>query len=146
LTNVHSYVTIVTLKDIGRSKNEVEHRTADITFVTTASSAISKLQYNEFDKIYLDHNLVTKTHCVSGKGSGYEVAEWIATNLDYKPRIVIHSMNYLGAIKMQGVLEHSGFSPKIDPFYGDMYGDIYDWNYQDDRYLKNYPWVSGEWE
>ena len=88
----------------------------EIFYVETASEAIEVLREIQFDSIFLDHDLGGEYFVPSGDDTGYEVAEWIAENLDYKPIIVIHSMNPVGAVKMKDKLSGCGLNPILYPF------------------------------
>lgn len=88
----------------------------DITYVETAKEAIDALTYQDFDSIFLDHDLGGTYFVPSGDGTGYEVAEWIAKNLTYKPIIIIHSMNPSGGVNMHHKLQDNGFKSVLCPF------------------------------
>ena len=88
----------------------------EITYVETAKEAIDQLIYNDFDSIFLDHDLGGQIYQESIDGSGWEVAKYIADNLSYKPIIIIHSMNPAGAVRMCHVLGDSGFKAVLAPF------------------------------
>lgn len=79
--------------------------------VTTSKEAIDKLKENEYQIVYLDHDLGGMTHCTSGENTGYEVAKFIST-METRPRnIVIHSFNTVGAKNMMSLLPESIYSP-----------------------------------
>lgn len=88
----------------------------DIVYVETAKEAIEALQYQDFDSIFLDHDLGGEYYQPSVEGTGWEVAKYIAENLTYKPIIIIHSMNSAGGIRMYHVLADAGFKSVLSPF------------------------------
>ena len=90
--------------------------TTDISFVETAEDAIEKLSYCDYDAIFLDHDLGGEYFVKSGDGTGYEVAEWICDNIQYKPIIIIHSMNPIGGANMHRKLHSHGFRSVLQPF------------------------------
>lgn len=88
----------------------------EVFYVETASDAIDVLSKIQFDSIFLDHDLGGTYFAPSGDDTGYEVAEWISENIEYKPIIIIHSMNPVGAVKMKDKLSGCGFNPILYPF------------------------------
>lgn len=81
----------------------------------TVDEAIRALKIHRFDCIMLDHDLGGKSFVKSGgpEPTGYDVAVWIRSNLDYKPEIYIHSMNPAGAKLMQSVIPWAELAPGI---------------------------------
>ena len=61
----------------------------------TAQECIDALENrSKFDICFLDHDLGGQVFVKSGKGTGYEVAEWLRDNPEKQPdRIIIHSLN-----------------------------------------------------
>ena len=88
----------------------------EITYASTVEVAIDALKKEKFDCIFLDHDLGGQYFVPSGKNTGYEIAEWIGNNMDYKPIIIIHSMNPIGGVNMHRILQETGFSPILCPF------------------------------
>ena len=75
------------------------------TWVQTASQAILALQHNTYSAVMLDHDLGGQIYVQSGKGTGYEVAEWIRDNMkEPLPKIYIHTHNPVGGQNMRNVL------------------------------------------
>jgi len=75
------------------------HRRYEIVIVGTAAEAIQLLSNENWDIIFLDHDLG------DGHGTGYEVACWLEQNQQRQPhKIVIHSWNLVGAAKMKAAL------------------------------------------
>ena len=88
----------------------------DLTFVTTVEQAISKLSLNEYDAIFLDHDLGGKQMVTSGghEPTGYDVAVWLKNNPDRCPKqIYIHSYNPTGAQNMKGLLPQAELIPGL---------------------------------
>lgn len=72
---------------------------------STVKSTIKHLQDEDFDYLFLDHDLGGEQMVRSGPGTGYEVAQWLAANVDRQPKnIVIHSFNPVGAKNMKDLL------------------------------------------
>ncbi len=83
-----------------------------ISIVETATDAILQLTLNDWDYLFLDHDLGGQQMVESGPGTGYEVAKWLEENPDHKPaNIVIHSFNPVGARKMHRALPGSLLHP-----------------------------------
>jgi len=73
--------------------------------VETAKAAINKLDAENYDYVFLDHDLGGQVYVPSGDNTGYEVAKWLAENPHKQPEvIVIHSFNPVGAENMKRVL------------------------------------------
>ena len=83
-----------------------------IKSVYTASGAIKALKKEKYDYVFLDHDLGGQQMVKSGDGTGYEVAEFIALNLEYAPvrEVVLHSLNPIGRKNMKDVLTRYGVS------------------------------------
>lgn len=62
-----------------------------LCFVHDAHSAIGALQKNEWDVVFLDHDLG------EGNGTGYDVACWLEEHEEHMPIVVVHSSNPVGA-------------------------------------------------
>ena len=86
---------------------------SSVDWAQTAQEAIKFLSSNEYDIIYLDHDLGGKIMVESGEETGYEVAKWINDNMENLPPIVIHSLNPVGVQNMLNVLP----TAKAIPFY-----------------------------
>lgn len=88
------------------------------THVETADQAIEALANKPFDIVCLDHDLDGKTYVESGKGTGFEVAEYMATGkIARRPRLVIvHSFNQIGAGLMMNILKGADFNAFQVPF------------------------------
>lgn len=69
-----------------------------------------------FDYIFLDHDM-GQVFEKPGKGTGYEVAEWISKNQHRAPKkIFIHTANNVGAAAMLRVLGDAGLRATYIPF------------------------------
>jgi CheY-like chemotaxis protein len=89
----------------------------EVTICKKADECIKVLtDQPPFDYIFLDHDL-TSEFSRPGKDTGYEVAEWIATNPDKCPRrILIHSLNNIGAAAMMRRLGDADLRASYIPF------------------------------
>ena len=96
----------------------VKYQSEDLTHVETATDAIEALKENQYDYVFLDHDLGDEIMVASGPGTGYEVAEWIANNLETKEttQVVLHSLNGPGRKNMMGVLKSGGVKSMEAPF------------------------------
>jgi CheY-like chemotaxis protein len=85
----------------------------EVITVNFAYECIKKLKEDgPFYLCSLDHDLYGKTYASSGPGTGYEVAEWLRDNPEFKPsKIIIHSFNEKGAAKMLEVLPEATWIP-----------------------------------
>jgi len=82
--------------------------------VDTARDAIKALQEQTYDAIFLDHDLYQQAYVPSGPGTGYEVAEWLASNREHMPaRVYVHSYNDRGRAKMLEVLPDAVAVPGV---------------------------------
>jgi CheY-like chemotaxis protein len=105
--------------DLNRHKQFKQHfgdESNSITYVETAEDAINALRSTQFDSIFLDHDLGGKYYVESTEDTGWGVAKWIAENLEYKPIIILHSLNPVGAVRMYNVLKDAKFNPILSPF------------------------------
>jgi CheY-like chemotaxis protein len=83
-----------------------------ITFVYDARAAIAALAEDEFDVVYLDHDLggVTSQNRMDLAQDGRVVARWIAANAGRfaSTTFVIHSLNFAGATEMASLIGDAG--------------------------------------
>ena len=80
----------------------------NLKIVETAAEAIAALNNQTWDYLFLDHDLGGMTYVTSGKGTGYEVAEWLAKNESKQPsHIILHTLNPVGAQNMQALLPNA---------------------------------------
>ena len=88
----------------------------DLTMVTTVDQTISKLALNNYDAVFLDHDLGGHQMVVSGgkEPTGYDVAVWLKNNPDRCPEtVIIHSFNPDGARKMKELLPQAELVPGL---------------------------------
>lgn len=97
----------------------------DASTVETAKGAISLLSESPFDIMLLDHDLkaehyafVNNTSTEYDRETGYAVASFLAGNREVQPdlKIIIHSMNPPGSLRMARVLQSAGRKVKVFPF------------------------------
>lgn len=85
---------------------------AILTFVERAEDCIQELQKNEFDCLFLDHDLGGQVMVESGPGTGYEVAKWLEEHPDRQPDLIfLHSLNSVGVKNMRLALPKSRIRP-----------------------------------
>ena len=88
----------------------------DLTLVTTAEQAISKLSLHTYDAVFLDHDLGGKIMVQSGgkESTGYDVAVWLKNNPDRCPKdVYIHSLNPVGSDNIKNVLPNARRVPGL---------------------------------
>jgi CheY-like chemotaxis protein len=79
---------------------------------TTAAETIEELKSNNFDVVFLDHDLGGQQMVESGDNTGYEVAKWLSEHPNRIPnQVIIHSFNPAGAKNMKAVLPQAAICP-----------------------------------
>jgi CheY-like chemotaxis protein len=86
-----------------------------------AAEAIEWLGQNDYDLILLDHDL-REAHYSSvsdDDDTGYAVAAWLAENPEAQrgARVIVHSLNFVGAGRMVEVMSEAGRECEHIPFY-----------------------------
>ena len=82
----------------------------NLTFVMTASGCIEKLTSQDWDYLFLDHDLGDDTL----HGTGSLVSRFLHDNPSYIPtRVVLHSSNPVGVERMKKDLPEAQVDPKI---------------------------------
>jgi len=85
---------------------------AEPVWVETAKDAIDQLKTNgPFNIIFLDHDLGGKIYAPSGEGTGWEVAKWIVDNIEDPCRVIVHSMNPVGARNIKDLIPEAEIIP-----------------------------------
>jgi CheY-like chemotaxis protein len=86
----------------------------EVVTVMTTSNAIEQLNSNAFQAVSLDHDLGGKHMVPSGKGTGYEVAQWLQEHPEKQPaNIIIHSFNPVGAQNIASLLPQAKCVPGL---------------------------------
>ena len=92
-----------------------------------ANIAIDLLKTNTYDYVFLDHDLEEEhyeTQCF-GKGTGYEVAQFIVENKESIKRVILHSLNPVGRDRMLVLLKNAEYDVKSAPMFWDWrYGSL----------------------
>ena len=106
----------------------VEH-TLDV--IATSDGAIKLLKENEYDAIYLDHDLDDDHYSVgigapAARGTGQEVATFLANNPDnnWDAYIIIHSLNPVGSVRMLETLQDGKRRVKRVPFGTNVFAAV----------------------
>jgi CheY-like chemotaxis protein len=95
------------------------------TIVNTAADCVSMLSTQDWNYVFLDHDLGGREFVGPSKEeTGYEVAQWIAEHKPKIGRIIIHSFNVSAAILMEIVLKKAGYKVKRRPFDYKIAGEI----------------------
>lgn len=99
---------VLILEDDPDRHRAFRKRLGEPTIVTTAPECIKLLEAEEWDELYLDHDLGGEVYVPSGPGTGYEVACWLEANPARHPRrIVLHSLNPVGRARMKSALPNA---------------------------------------
>lgn len=77
--------------------------TADATWASSYCDAVTLIEKNEYDLIYLDHDLGTKA-------TGYTFAQYMVEQHIQCRFVVCHSMNPVGRVDMSSLLYGGGFN------------------------------------
>ncbi len=86
-------------------------RIPEATIVSTAEDALAILSQRSFDFCFLDHDLCFNDAAFPDRrGSGERVAHYLAQK-GFAGRVVIHSVNEIGAMKMKSCLRHARIAP-----------------------------------
>ncbi len=81
----------------------------------TVESAIKFLKQTEFDVIFLDHDLGIAIYQDSNEpNTGYQVAKFIVEAGIKTNEIIVHSMNYPGAMNILSILPQAKYVPFIN--------------------------------
>lgn len=84
----------------------------NVVWVQTATEAIAALANEDWDALFLDHDLGGEAYVQSGPGTGYEVAVWLEQHPDRKPpQIFLHSLNPAGRDNMKAALPEAIHAP-----------------------------------
>lgn len=86
------------------------------TICTTAADAIGKLSAEEWDVVFLDHDLGGEVFVESHReDTGMEVVRWLSANKK-DICVVVHTCNPAGASEMLASLEQSMYDHRYMPF------------------------------
>lgn len=90
----------------------------DMTFVVTAAEAIAHLEEDEFDVVFLDHDLGGEVYVdTADKNTGSEVVRWLTRPPLLRPPVmIVHSMNTPAAQSMELALADDGYTVHRIPF------------------------------
>lgn len=95
----------------------------ELTITDQVSVAKEAIRLNDFDFIFLDHDLDNRQYVDSAEeNTGYQLCRWLATDKEQMNRefgsIVIHSMNTIGAMNMYNALrENRTRDLQMTPFH-----------------------------
>lgn len=71
-------------------------------------TAINFLQSDEWDMLFLDHDLYGQIHVPSGEDTGWEVCKFLADNPQHMPKqVILHSHNAKGVEEMKKLLPNA---------------------------------------
>lgn len=74
----------------------------EVFYTDMADTAIKQLEENEWDFLFLDHDLGGEVFVTRIKNTGYEVAIWLEEHPERKPStIYLHSLNPNGRMRMK---------------------------------------------
>lgn len=87
------------------------------TIVTTAKDCIDRLRADNYDVVFLDHDLGGQQYQDSReKNSGSEVVRWISENQPKIGKCVVHSLNQIERKNMVHDLKRLGYPTLNMPF------------------------------
>lgn len=76
-----------------------------VVCTTTVKEATTALKEDDFDVIFLDHDLNGEQNIPSGPGTGYEVAQWLHDYPEKQaPTVILHSLNETGRKNIMSLL------------------------------------------
>lgn len=85
-----------------------------LTVTDDVEFCISQLKNNNWDALFLDHDLGGSVFSPSNENSGYCVAKWLRDNPERKPeQIFIHSLNFDGVERMRLAIPEAIVSPFV---------------------------------
>ena len=99
-------IKILLLEDCQERINWFKEKFDKLHITDSPKQAINFLNENEYDYIFLDHDLQLYPHeyeCSEDDTiTGFHVAKWLGSNPDNNKSasIIIHSMNSIGALRM----------------------------------------------
>lgn len=92
-------------------KKFINHHLEYTDQVEEAKTILTK---TKFDYIFLDHDLGGRVYVNSNEeNTGFQLAKWIRDNKIECDKIIIHSLNPVGAVNMQRVLTDAEHIPFI---------------------------------
>jgi CheY-like chemotaxis protein len=87
------------------------------TVVETAQEAIDKLSNEEFNIVFLDHDLGGEQMVSSDREDcGMEVVRWISENKPTIDQIIVHTLNIDAGLQMVSRLKGAGYPTDQVPF------------------------------
>ena len=92
-----------------------------LDIASTAERAIEMLSSNNYDVIFLDHDLLPEhygSEILDDERTGYAVAAWLAANPDLQQFsfVTVHTRNADGAMRMVEELRRVGRQAEYTPF------------------------------
>lgn len=111
--------------DLYRTKN-FRSKMPSATTVETAVQTIDKLKEQEWDWVFLDHDLGDETFVDSDRpDTGMEVVRWIEENKPIINKgIIVHTLNDGAGQNMVSKLEAIGYHVERIPFTALIYSDF----------------------
>lgn len=92
----------------------------EATWVDTASRCKTSLLENDWDAVYLDHDLGGKVYVdPSEENTGSEVVRFIVANQEQLPKhmnFIVHSLNFNASLNMIKELRNIGYTALYKPF------------------------------
>lgn len=96
------------------------------TIVSTTTETVDKLQQERFSVVCLDHDLGGEVFVDSDReDTGMEVVRWIINNKPSIELIIVHSLNYNGALNMECALRSNGYNVIRVPFTSFVTFNVY---------------------
>ena len=109
--------TILFLDDCPHRCKSFRSNFPSATIVNDAKSCIAELKKQDWDEVFLDHDLGGTTYQdASDKNSGSEVVRWILENKPKVSLFVCHSLNTPARQNMIAALANAGYFVANIPF------------------------------
>jgi len=103
--------------DSGRSRAFKKLVPYKVDFVESAADCIKKLGEEEWDLVFLDHDLGGETYVDSGREDcGMEVVRWILDNQPIVRHIIVHTHNEEAGKEMVSKLKGASYKVEYIPF------------------------------
>lgn len=117
--------TILFLDDCPNRCRSFRSNFPSATIVNDAKSCIAELKKQDWDEVFLDHDLGGTTYQdANDKNSGSEVVRWI---VEWKPTVglfVCHSLNSPARVNMITTLRNSGYDVANIPFNSGIWKEL----------------------
>ena len=110
-------MNVLILEDSKSRQRDFRSNLPWATIVETAESCIKRLQKEDWDLVFLDHDLGGEIYVdATNTNTGSEVVRWICGNNPKIKKIVVHSLNDEAAYHMVVDLKMANYDAEAIPF------------------------------